>query len=66
MKTFFADIIPKIQKFSKKLDDITKLTNRQWVSLDVINNKRVFIFRTNGQLLISNNVFSTILKQLLL
>ena len=56
MKTFIADIIPKIQRFSKKLDDLTKLTNQHWVSLgDITNNKKVFIFRQNNQLLISEN-----------
>jgi hypothetical protein len=56
MKTFIADIIPKIQRFSQKLDDLTKLTNQQWVSLgDIADEKRVFIFRGNNQLLISVN-----------
>jgi len=56
MKTFIADIIPKIQRFSQQLDDLTKLTNQHWVSLGDINQtKRVFIFRTNNQLLIADN-----------
>ena len=42
--------------FSKRLDDLTKLTNQHWVSLDDINQtKRVFIFRPKNQLLISDN-----------
>ena len=56
MRTFLADIIPKIQRFSQKLDDLTKLTNQHWVSInDIAQNKRVFIFRQNNQLLISEN-----------
>jgi hypothetical protein len=56
MKTFLADIIPRIQQFSHKLDDLTKLTNQHWVSLgDIVSEKRVFIFRSNNQLLISVN-----------
>ncbi|HRO46700.1 hypothetical protein [Agriterribacter sp.] len=56
MRTFIVDIIPKIQRFSKKLDDLTKLTNQHWVSLGDINQtKKVFIFRQNNQLLISEN-----------
>lgn len=56
MKTYIADIIPKIQRFSQKLDDLTKLTNQHWVSLGDINqSKRVYIFRTNNQLIISDN-----------
>jgi hypothetical protein len=56
MKTFITDIIPKIQRFSQRLDDLTKLTNQHWVSLGDINQaKKVFIFRANNQLLISDN-----------
>jgi len=56
MKTFIADIIPKIQRFSQRLDDLTKLTNQHWVSLgDITQTKRVFIFRANNQLLIADN-----------
>jgi len=50
MKTFITDIIPKIQRFSQKLDDLAKLTNQNWVSLgDIADEKRVFIFRKNNQ-----------------
>jgi len=56
MRTYLADIIPKIQRFSKRLDDLTKLTNQHWVSLSDINqSKQVYIFRENNQLLISDN-----------
>jgi len=56
MRTFVADIIPRIQRFSKRLDDLTKLTNQHWVSLgDIDQAKRVYIFRANNKLLISEN-----------
>jgi len=56
MKTYIADIIPKIQRFSLRLDDLTKLTNQHWISLgDIGHSKRVYIFRANNQLLISDN-----------
>ena len=56
MKTFIADIIPRIQRYSQKLDELTKLTNQHWVSLgDIADEKRVFIFRNNNQLLVSIN-----------
>jgi hypothetical protein len=56
MRTYIADIIPKLQKFSQRLDDLTRLTNQHWVSLgDIDQTKRVFIFRPNNQLLISDN-----------
>jgi hypothetical protein len=56
MKTFFSDLIPRIQKFSQKLDNLTLLTNQHWVVVDDIkNNKNVYIFRANNDLLISQN-----------
>jgi hypothetical protein len=56
MKTFISDIIPQIQRFSQKLDNLTLLTNQHWVVIDNIsNNKNVYIFRANNDLLISQN-----------
>jgi len=56
MKTYIADIIPKIQKFSLKLDNLTMLTNQHWVVLDELSKtKTIYIFRSNGVLLISKN-----------
>jgi len=56
MKTFIADIIPKIERFSEKLDNLTLLTNQHWVVFDDIKNaKNVYIFRANNELLIVRN-----------
>lgn len=56
MKTFITDIFPKIQRFSKKLDQLTLLTNQNWVSLsDIVDSKTVFIFRQNNQILFSED-----------
>ena len=56
MRTYLADIIPKIQKFTQKLDNLTMLTNQHWVVLDELTqSKTVYIFRTNGELLIAIN-----------
>ncbi len=56
MRTYFSDIIPRIQKYSQKLDNITLLTNQHWVVIDDIDNsKSVYIFRNNNELLISQN-----------
>ncbi|MFD0837577.1 hypothetical protein ACFQ0I_17500 [Mariniflexile aquimaris] len=56
MKTYISDIIPKIQRFSQKLDNLTMLTNQHWVVIDDIeNSKNVYIFRQNNELLISHN-----------
>ena len=37
MKTYILDIIPKIQKFSQRLDDLTVLLDKHWVVLDEEN-----------------------------
>jgi hypothetical protein len=57
MKTYLLDIIPKIKRFSKKLDDLTILTNQHWVVIDEKTDRKVvFIFREKGnQLLISGD-----------
>jgi hypothetical protein len=56
MKTYISDIIPKIQRYSKSLDNQTLLKGQHWVILDEIeNNKSVYIFRDNNELLISTN-----------
>lgn len=56
MRTYVADIIPKIQRFSQKLDNLTMLTNQHWVVLDELSqSKTVYIFRPNSELLISIN-----------
>jgi hypothetical protein len=56
MRTYISDIIPRIQEFSKKLDNLTMLTNQHWVVIDDIDkSKNVYIFRQNNELLISQN-----------
>ncbi|WP_233900512.1 hypothetical protein [Tenacibaculum piscium] len=57
MRTYILDIIPKIQRFSQKLDNLTILLNKHWVVLDEdTSRKSVFIFREkDNQLLISND-----------
>ncbi len=56
MKTFISDIIPKIQKYSQKLDNLTLLTNQHWTVIDGNTNSKItYVFRPNNQLLISNN-----------
>ena len=56
MTTYLTDIIPSIQRFSKKLDDLTLLINQHWVCVDHISDtKTTYIFRPDSQLLISTN-----------
>lgn len=56
MKTYISDIIPKLQRFSEKLDNLALLTNQHWVVIDEEQaTKNVYIFRPNNELLISQN-----------
>lgn len=56
MKTYLSDIIPRIQRFSKRLDNITLLTRQPWVVIDETTNSRlVYFFRSNREILISLN-----------
>lgn len=56
MKFYLLEIINKIQNLSRKLDETTLIENNHWVYIDDLNTeKRVYIFRSNGQLLISTN-----------
>jgi hypothetical protein len=56
MKTFISDLIPKIARYSDKLDNLTLLTNQHWVALGELSETRiVYIFRPNGDLLVSRN-----------
>ena len=50
MRTYIANIIPRIQRFSRRLDELTMLTNQHWVSIDhTTGNKTVYIFDSNGE-----------------
>ena len=56
MRTYIADIIPKIKRFSERLDNETLLINQHWVVIDEVEKvKNVYIFRKSGELLISRN-----------
>ena len=56
MQTYISDIIPRLSRFSKQLNEETLLTSRHWVVIDEIaNRKNIYIFRKNRDLLISTN-----------
>lgn len=56
MKTYLADIIPRIQKYSKRLDDFILLTKQNWVSIgDTDDKKIVYIFDKDGEVDIFEN-----------
>lgn len=54
MKFYISNIVPKIQKFSKRLDEETLLLNHNWIAFnDTSATKATYIFRKNGELIIS-------------
>lgn len=56
MRTYISDIIPKIEQYSKKLDNLTLLTNQHWIIIDDIDKSKItFIFRSNNELIISQD-----------
>ena len=56
MQTYLSDIIPRLARFSKKLDDITLLTSKHWVILNETTQiKSTYIFRNNKELIVSEN-----------
>jgi hypothetical protein len=56
MLLYLADLFTRLAAHSEKLDNIALLTNQHWVSIDEIaQQKVVYIFRTNNELLISTN-----------
>ncbi len=54
MKSFIADILPKIGRYSQKLNNLTLLANQHWMLVDTFNERKiVYIFRKNNELLLS-------------
>ena len=56
MYEFIRNILPRIQSFSKRLDQIEVFVDRSWILVDEINNKHEYNFlRENNQLIMSLN-----------
>ena len=56
MKFYLKDILPKIERFSKRLDIESVLTKHKWIFIDERENiLPTYIFQNNGSLLISLN-----------
>lgn len=56
MKSYLKDIFPRIVRYSKRLDDITVLTEKPWVMISEESTVReVWIFQKNGELIVSRN-----------
>lgn len=56
MKTYISNLLPKLQEYSARLDNLTLLTDQPWVQLDESGDRTVFVFRSDGnELLVSRN-----------
>lgn len=56
MKQYLADILPRLQKYSARLDNLSLITDTPWIQVDDSNDRVVFIFRSKGsELLVSEN-----------
>lgn len=56
MKTYVSNLIPRLQQFSERLDNLSLLIDKHWVVLDDQGkSKMIYIFRSNNELLISLN-----------
>ena len=56
MQNYLHNIVNQIQRFTSRLENKTVLTNNQWIIIDdELTTKKVYIFRANGELLISIN-----------
>lgn len=54
MKYYISEIIPRIQQFSKRLDENALFTSNEWVQFNQDSLNRIYyIFRKNGELLVT-------------
>ena len=56
MQHYLSILVNKIQRFTTRIDKKSFLTKKHWVVIDKeLHNKKVYIFRPNGELLVSYN-----------
>ena len=56
METNLSVLIPRVRKLSQKFDDTSLILSHHWVLVDEINSKKkLYIFRKNKELLISED-----------
>ena len=56
MKYYISDIIPKLHRYSRQLDELALIQNHHWVAFDSSTETiTTYIFRDNKDLLISQN-----------
>lgn len=55
MKLYIENIIPRLRKFSESFNKIESFAEKPWVLIDENMNYQKYIFRRNGQLIMSYN-----------
>lgn len=56
MKEFIKDLLPRIRKYSERLDNLALLTDHPWVEVSDTGDRTLYVFRSdNNELLISRN-----------
>ena len=55
MKNYFFDIANRLSRFSEKLDNTSLFIDKPWVLIDAESNYHKYIFKRNGELLLSIN-----------
>ena len=55
MKLYLQDIVNRLAQFSEKLDDTTLFIEKPWVLIDSNSDYHKYIFRRNGELIMSLN-----------
>lgn len=55
MKTYLQDIVKRLSQFSEKLDNTTLFIDKPWVLIDTESNYHKYIFKRDGQLIMSFN-----------
>lgn len=56
MRGYIANVLPRLKKYSARLDNLALFTDHPWIQSDDSGDRTVFVFRSEGnELLISKN-----------
>lgn len=56
MRSYIANVLPRLKKYSARLDNLALFTDHPWIQIDESGDRTVFVFRSEGnELLISKN-----------
>jgi len=55
MQTYLSQILPRLQQFNKKLDQISLFTNKPWIMIDEESNQHHYSFLPDGRLVMALN-----------